>query len=526
MRVGANFVPLDCAASSGVLGAAGPTTVHRNFPGAPLASTWYVQALANSLFGGDLHTGEDDIEAIFNSNIGTPGCLQSSGWYYGLDGNPPSGKIDFVSVLLHELGHGLGYLSLVSLSTGAKFGNVNDAYMIHLENHSTGKSFPQMTDTERYNASRNTSNLHWTGANVVTGGTALTDGRHASGHVEMYSPNPAQAGSSVSHFNTDLTPSELMEPFYVGANHDVGLALELMADLGWAVSIPTVDAVAPGKVVDLRKATSTLTSVNLAWTAPGDNGYAGTANSYDLRMSSTRINEGNWASATPLNGEPLPGPVGTSESISVPGLLCGRAYYFALKTTDDSANSSVLSNLLKAKTQTCPALIVSPLVLTDAEVGIAYNESFSITGGVGPYAIQVLSGLPEPAGLTLAAQTVSGTPAEAKRWRLRVLVTDQIGSSAKKTIRLRIRKPAAILTSSLAVGIAGRSYSATLRASGGKKAYGWALVGGTLPAGLSLDGATGKISGIPAAAGSENLTFQVTDSLGGTAQTTLPLVIN
>jgi hypothetical protein len=330
----------------------------------------------------------------------------------------------------------------------------------------------------------------------------------------------------VSHFNTDLTPNELMEPFYAGANHDVGLALELMADLGWPVSIPTVDAVAPGKVIDLRKTTSTLTGVSLAWTAPGDNGYAGTATTYDLRMSSNPINEGNWASATPLNGEPLPGPVGTSESLSVSGLLCGRAHYFALKTTDAAGNISTLSNLLKAKTQTCPKLIVSPLVLSNAEVGVAYSESFSIAGGVGPYAIQVLSGLPEPAGLTFAAQTVSGTPTEVKIWRLKVLITDQIGSSAKKTIRLRIRKPATILTSSLAVGIAGRSYSATLKASGGKKAYGWALVGGTLPAGLGFDGATGKISGTPAAAASVNLTFQVTDSLGGTAQTTLTLVIN
>ncbi|MDH3443846.1 MAG: peptidase, partial [Deltaproteobacteria bacterium] len=116
IRVSANFVPLECSNSSGVLGAAGPTTVHRDFPGAPLAGTWYVQALANGLFGGDLSAGDEDIDAVFNSNIGSPGCLQTSGWYYGLDGNTPAGKIDFVTVLVHEFGHGLGFLSLVSLS--------------------------------------------------------------------------------------------------------------------------------------------------------------------------------------------------------------------------------------------------------------------------------------------------------------------------------------------------------------------------------------------------------------------------
>ena len=526
VRVRANFVPLDCDNSSGVLGAAGPTTVHRDFPGAPRAATWYVQALANSLFGGDLYAGDDDIEAVFNSDIGTPGCLQASGWYYGLDGNTPAGKLDFVTVLAHELGHGLGFLSLVSLSTGAKFSNLDDAYMVHLEDHGTGKSFPQMTNIERYNASRNPGNLHWTGANVVVGGAGLTDGRHASGHVEMFAPSPVEPGSSVSHFNTDLNPNELMEPYYVSANHDVGLALALMADLGWGVSIPTVDVVAPGKVVDLKKAASMLTEVNLSWTAPGDDGYAGTASAYDLRVSSSPINDSNWASASQLGGAPVPGVAGVTESFAVPGLLCGRNYYFALKTMDDAGNVSALSNVARARTLKCPKLAVSPSVLPDAEVGVPYNASYGISGGVGPYTVQVTSGLPEPAGLALVDQTVSGNPAAAQTWRFRVEITDQIGSSARKNFRVRIRQPAAISTSDLAVGTVGRSYSTALKATGGMKSYSWSLVAGTLPAGMSFDGSTGRITGVPTSAGVANLTFQVTDALGGTAQTMLPLIIN
>ncbi|MGH7926896.1 MAG: PA domain-containing protein, partial [Candidatus Binatia bacterium] len=190
LRISANFSSLECDAFSAVLGSAGPTTVHRDFTGAPLAQTWYVQALANSLRGSDLDSGNNDMEAEFNRDIGSPGCLQTSGWYYGLDGNTPVDKIDFVSVLLHELGHGLGFLSLVSLSTGSKFLNANDAYMVHLEDHSTGKSFPEMSSAERFTASRRTGSLHWTGANVMFGGAALIDGRDPSGHVEMYAPNP------------------------------------------------------------------------------------------------------------------------------------------------------------------------------------------------------------------------------------------------------------------------------------------------------------------------------------------------
>jgi hypothetical protein len=427
-------------------------------------------------------------------------------------------------VLLHELGHGLGFLSLVD-QAGAKFFSFNDTYMVHLEDHATGKMFPQMTNAERVNASRRTDMLHWTGANVIFGGGVLASGRHASGHVELYAPNSLEPGSSVSHFSDELAPNELMEPSYISANHDVGLALELMADLGWAVAIPTVDAIAPGKIADLKAVSSTLTSVDLSWTASGDNGYAGTASAYDIRMSSTPIRDSNWALATQLNGEPVPAIAGTFESLSVPGLLCGRFYYFAIKMTDDFGNVSPLSNVVRKRTLACPKLTVS-LSQTDAEVGIAYNQSFNIGGGVAPYTTQILNGVPEPAGLSLAALTVSGTPLEAKRWRFTLRVTDQIGSAARKTLTLRIRAPAAIVTSNLAAGMTGRNYSALLKASGGLKDYTWAHVGGILPAGMSFDAVTGKISGVPTAAGNTNLTFQVTDALGGTAQKMLVLIIN
>jgi hypothetical protein len=57
-----------------------------------------------------------------------------------------------------------------------------------------------------------------------------------NGHVEMFAPNPQQPGSSVSHFSTSLSPNELMEPFYTVPLHDVGLANELLADIGWLTS--------------------------------------------------------------------------------------------------------------------------------------------------------------------------------------------------------------------------------------------------------------------------------------------------
>ncbi|MEP6624531.1 MAG: hypothetical protein ABJC79_08810, partial [Acidimicrobiia bacterium] len=93
----------------GVLGSAGPDNAYRNFPGAPQAGTWYPVALANSLAGVDLDTSRADIDAQFSSSFPS--------FYFGTDGNT-AGKVDFASVVLHELGHGLGFLGIMNVTSG------------------------------------------------------------------------------------------------------------------------------------------------------------------------------------------------------------------------------------------------------------------------------------------------------------------------------------------------------------------------------------------------------------------------
>ena len=234
--VGVTFDPQPCEATTASLGAAGTNTVHRDFTGAPVVNTWYPAALANALAEADLATGINDIDAIFNSAIDEAACAFPKVWYYGLDGNPPAGTIDFVSVVLHELGHGLGFQTFVDLGTGTRLNNFDDIFMLWLENHSTGRLYPEMNDSARVSASINTGNLHWVGPDVVAQSGGLTSGRHPSGHVEMFAPDPQDPGSSVSHFSTALSPDELMEPSFTGATHDVGLAAALMQDIGWSIS--------------------------------------------------------------------------------------------------------------------------------------------------------------------------------------------------------------------------------------------------------------------------------------------------
>ena len=87
-------------------------------------------------------------------------------------------------------------------------------------------------------------------------------------------------------------------------------------------------------------------TVTLAWTAPGDDGQVGTASLYELRVSGSPIDEGNWSAATVVSNPPAPLPAGTRQTLVVRGLTNGTTYYFALKTVDDAGNWSGLSNVL------------------------------------------------------------------------------------------------------------------------------------------------------------------------------------
>lgn len=88
-------------------------------------------------------------------------------------------------------------------------------------------------------------------------------------------------------------------------------------------------------------------SLVLSWTAPGDDGGTGRAKIYDLRYSTTPLNDANFRTARVVPGLPAPGPAGTAQSAIVDGLLDNTVYYFALKTGDDSGNWSPLSNVVR-----------------------------------------------------------------------------------------------------------------------------------------------------------------------------------
>ncbi len=110
------------------------------------------------------------------------------------------------------------------------------------------------------------------------------------------------------------------------------------------------DATPPGAVSDLHAGTPTASSVRLSWTAPGDDGQTGTAQSYDIRFAESDLSEANWAAAARCASAPTPQVGGSGQECTVSGLAQSRDYAFALKTADEAGNWSSLSTIAHART--------------------------------------------------------------------------------------------------------------------------------------------------------------------------------
>jgi hypothetical protein len=157
---------------------------------------------------------------------------------------------------------------------------------------------------------------------------------------------------------------------------------------------------------------------------------------------------------------------------------------------------------------------------------LPYQQTLLVSGGSQPFTWNVISGQ-LPAGLILGLNTgaITGTPTSLGSFMLVVQATDKAGSTASQTFTISVASPVNVATSSLPSGTVGTTYAAPLTATGGTPPYTWSITSG-MPAGLTLSSSTGIVSGTPTAAGSFNLTVQVTDSSGATASQSLVMTLS
>jgi hypothetical protein len=270
--------------------------------------------------------------------------------------------------------------------------------------------------------------------------------------------------------NDDGTFDLSMQISNRAGEHDKTTSVTVSSDgvLSIKVSRPTGDAAAicgldltsgapdttpPAAITTLAVAGQTTTQVMLRWTAPADdNGAGGKVASYDVRYSTSSINEGNWASAAQASGEPTPANPGTQENFTVNGLAPSTTYYFAVKSADAASppNVSPLSNVVSAATQapdvTAPAAVTNlaasvidtnQLILTwsasgdDGSTGTAsvYDLRYStspITDEPTFAAATAVTGLPAPRAVGAAETfTVTGLAA-ATRYYFALKVGDEV----------------------------------------------------------------------------------------------------
>jgi formylglycine-generating enzyme required for sulfatase activity len=177
--------------------------------------------------------------------------------------------------------------------------------------------------------------------------------------------------------------------------------------------VPTGDTSPPAAVTDLAAGSPTTTTMNLIWTAPGDDANTGIAAEYDIRYSTAVITEANWDSATQVTGEPTPHAAGTSETFTVTGLTADTPYFFALKTRDEVLNQwSELSNVPTATTQP-PATVTTLAACSPTNSTVTLNWTApgddGNTGTATEYDIRYSTA--EITGVTWASATqVTGEP--------------------------------------------------------------------------------------------------------------------
>lgn len=149
-----------------------------------------------------------------------------------------------------------------------------------------------------------------------------------------------------------------------------------------------------------------------------------------------------------------------------------------------------------------PQLAIRTTSLPDGVVNAPYNATLESQGGTGAVSWSIAAGS-LPAGLTLnSTGTISGTATAAGISTITVTVTDSATPPVSLTTPLSISMqavapPLAISTSSLPNGSIGVPYHQLLAVTGGISPFTWSLLAGSLPTGLSLNSATGEITGTP-----------------------------
>ncbi|NJO01683.1 MAG: T9SS type A sorting domain-containing protein [Bacteroidia bacterium] len=239
----------------GILGSAGPTSSVANFEEAPQRDVFYPSALANALAERDLQPGKADIQAVFNGRLGN--------WYFGLDGTAPVDSYDFVTLVLHELAHGLGFIGSARLvGEEASLGNERRRSLIYdrfIENENGTALSNLPSPSAQLRQALESNQLFFAGVWATQANRSVSP--------RIYAPSPFDGSSSYSHWDESTflfnNTNSLMTPFIRTGEtiHEIGdVTSGLMRDIGWSVN-------SGGQVIlsNFRVQRTSINDVGIRW---------------------------------------------------------------------------------------------------------------------------------------------------------------------------------------------------------------------------------------------------------------------
>jgi hypothetical protein len=282
---------------SGVLGSAIWGNAFANFPGAQQVDTYYPVAMAEKMARRELNpSSEPDIVANFSSEIN---------WSYNTNGTTAAGKYDLVSVVLHELGHGLGWVDSYSVdgdegSVGLDDFGVPMIYDLAIENKTGQNLYQNFTSPSGSLRTQLTSKEIYFNSPLVLSA-------NNGGHAKIYAPATFSGGSSISHLDETIfqagNANSLMTPQIGAAEvmHDPGPIVKgAFSDMGWVFttiehdSLKSKETTAGPFVVKAKVFSDAdpVSNVKLIYNTGGTNTEVsmistGTANEYSASITST-----------------------------------------------------------------------------------------------------------------------------------------------------------------------------------------------------------------------------------------------
>ena len=235
IRIEANWVELP----ENVLGSAGATSFF-TLTNAGMPNTAYTIAQASALIDMDIVESESGLDADIIVNIN----CDFNNWYFGTDANTPGGLIDFVTVALHEIGHGIGFLGIVNANNNtmrASSGFNNGQIPYIYEVFAVDGFFNNLTDPDLFPHNSRAKYDFVTGRNsgVFFDGAEAELANDADDNVRIYAPSQFQQGSSFSHLDQTTfsnTENALMRPRIdmAFAIHNPGpVFCGVLDDMGW-----------------------------------------------------------------------------------------------------------------------------------------------------------------------------------------------------------------------------------------------------------------------------------------------------